>query len=251
MSDDALARRVEDAGLNASAPLQQRLLDGWLMRLSPGKAKRARCINALAPGHLPLTERLLLARQAFHDAGLPIIVRITPFTQPASLDSDLAREGWCRFDDTRVMLWPRFQVEEAPALRPEPVDSEAFAWAVGELRGSPPPHRQAHAERLRHSPVAYQGFVVRQDGRLAACGQFARESDLVGLYDVLTAPEMRRQGLATGLCRWLLRQAAQEGARHAYLQVEGDNAPARKLYQRLGFEDVYAYHYRTPDAGVV
>jgi hypothetical protein len=40
---------VEDAGLNASAPPQQLWLDGWLVRLCPGKAKRARCVNALAP----------------------------------------------------------------------------------------------------------------------------------------------------------------------------------------------------------
>ena len=49
-----LARRIEDAGLNASAPPQQAFVDGWLLRLSPGKAKRARCINALQRGRLPL-----------------------------------------------------------------------------------------------------------------------------------------------------------------------------------------------------
>ena len=39
---------VEDAGINASAPPQQRWEDGWLLRFSPGKAKRARCIQAVA-----------------------------------------------------------------------------------------------------------------------------------------------------------------------------------------------------------
>ena len=48
--DEALLRDVEDAGLNASAPPQQLWRDGWLIRRSPGKAKRARCVNALAPG---------------------------------------------------------------------------------------------------------------------------------------------------------------------------------------------------------
>ena len=40
----ALLSRIEDAGLNASAPPQQRWIDGWLVRYCPGKAKRARCI---------------------------------------------------------------------------------------------------------------------------------------------------------------------------------------------------------------
>ena len=37
------------------------------------------------------------------------------------------------------------------------------------------------------------------------------------------------------------------GARVGYLQVEGDNDPARSAYRRLGFADAYAYHYRTAD----
>ena len=60
--DAALLSRVEDAGLNASAPPQQRWLDGWLVRFSPGKAKRARCVNAVAAGRLPLDEKLARAR---------------------------------------------------------------------------------------------------------------------------------------------------------------------------------------------
>ena len=48
--------RIEDAGLNASAPPQQLWLDGWLVRFSPGKAKRARCINAVAVGRMPIAD---------------------------------------------------------------------------------------------------------------------------------------------------------------------------------------------------
>ncbi len=76
-------------------------------------------------------------------------------------------------------------------------------------------------------------------------------AELVGLYDVFVAPEARGRGLARRLCAWLLARAREEGARHAYLQVEGDNAPARAVYHRLGFADAYAYHYRTPEAGAV
>jgi hypothetical protein len=60
--------RLEDAGLNASAPSQQRLLDGWLLRFSPGKAKRARCVNAVCRGRLALESKLDLCEQAYRQA---------------------------------------------------------------------------------------------------------------------------------------------------------------------------------------
>lgn len=248
----ALVSRIEDAGLNASAPPQQRWLDGWLLRLSPGKAKRARCINAVAEGRLPLAERLDLAAAAYREAGLPMFVRITPFTRPADLDAVLALGGYHAVDDTRVMVAPDGAARPVPVpagLRLERLGAADFAEVVGLLRGSAPAQRLAHAERLALSPVPYEGWVLRRqaDGAVAACGQFAREADLVGLYDVFTAPAHRGHGLAHCLCSQLLARAYALGARVAYLQTEGDNVAARAVYRRLGFADAFAYHYRTPD----
>ena len=248
--DEALLSRVEDAGLNASAPPQQRWLDGWLVRYSPGKAKRARCINAVAAGRLPLEDRLRRAQAVYAEAGLPALVRITPFTQPAGLDAWLADRGWARLDDTRVMVCTGLPAGE-PAPLPdgtcwEPLEAPAFAETVGALRGSPLGQRRAHAERLAFSPVPYRGFAIRSvaDGSVLACGQFAREGDLVGIYDVFCHPQARGLGLATVLCEHLLTLARLEGAAASYLQVEADNHPARRIYQRLGFADAYSYHYR-------
>src|SRR6185436_9700071 len=101
---EALLARIEDAGINASAPREQRWIDGWLVRFSPGKAKRARCIQAVAAGRLPLDERLARCLAVYAAARLQPYVRITPFSQPAGLDEALAARGMERLDDTRVMV---------------------------------------------------------------------------------------------------------------------------------------------------
>lgn len=250
--DEDLLSRIEDAGINASAPPQQRWIDGWIVRTSPGKARRARCVNAVAAGRLPLARKLELADQAFREAGLPMVVRITRFTQPADLDEQLAERGWSKVDDTRVMVCPRLRTGE-PAVLPggtrwERLSPAMYAEAVGLLRGSPPEQRRAHAERLAASPVPYQGYAIRRssDGVVLACGQFAREAELVGLYDVYTRESERGKGLARLLCERLLSLAVSEGAAVAYLQTEADNHPARAIYRRLGFSDQYSYHYRQP-----
>lgn len=246
--DPQLLARIEDAGLNASAPPQQRILGGWVLRLSPGKAKRARCVNALAVGRLPLTDLLARAEAAFQQAGLPFIVRITPFTQPPTLDETLAARGLRRFDDSRVMVRASLDDLPPPVLPAgtvfEAPDHDAFAEAVGRLRGSPLAQRQAHAERLWASPVPYTGVLLQRGGELLACGQLAVEDELVGLYDVFTVPAQRGQGLGKALCVQLLRMAQGQGARCAYLQVDAGNEVARRLYERLGFVDAYGYHYR-------
>ena len=248
--DDTLLSRIEDAGLNASAPPQQRWLDGWLVRTLPGKARRARCINAVATGRLPLADKLTAAAQVYRDAGLPMIFRLSRYTQPAGLDDQLAALGYGLVDHTRVLICTRLPTRPSPALpagtRWTTLDGSAFAQAVGALRGSPPEDRASHALRLQHSPVPYQGYAIKReiDGTVLACGQFAREGDLVGLYDVYTHEALRLQGLASLLCERMLSISALQGATTAYLQVDAQNEPALKVYRRLGFSDAYRYHYR-------
>jgi GNAT superfamily N-acetyltransferase len=250
--DETLMSRVEDAGLNASAPPQQRWMDGWLVRTLPGKARRARCINALAAGRLPLPDKLAMVGPVYRDAGVPMIFRLTPFTQPAGLDDALAALGHRIVDSTRVMIRSGLPVQPPRELPAGShwvlLDGPAFAEAVGLLRGSPPEHRQSHALRLQHSPVPYQGYAIRRDadGTVLACGQFARDADLVGLYDVFTHPSARNQGLSSLLCERLLSISAAQGAKIAYLQVDSENAPALSVYRRLGFADAYRYHNREP-----
>jgi len=245
-----LISRIEDAGLNASAPPQQRWVDGWLVRFCPGKARRARCVNAVAQGRLSLREKLALCQQVFDEAQLPLIFRITPLSQPTNLDSWLANHGLHKSAEACVMV-----NHDLTTLTPEPlpaavtlqrVGHAAFAQVVGQLRGSPLAQQQAHAQRLELSPVPFEGWVLRRQGDSAvlACGQIATEADMVGLYDVFTAVEARNGGWARRLCGQLLDGARQRSARVGYLQVDADNLPARSVYRRLGFDDAYAYHYR-------
>ena len=250
--DPVLLSRIEDAGLNASAPPEQRWLDGWLVRYSAGKAKRARCINAVALGRTSVADKLALCGALYAQAKLPLVVRITPFSQPADLDAQLADLGMPKIDDTRVMVCTSLAALRAPAVpngvqiyRANPVE---FAQTVGEFRGSPSSQRIAQAKRSAESPVAFTAFVLKNDGGEAlACGQFAIESEFVGLYDVFTSTAHRSRRLCRILCEHMLTIAMNSkraGCRVAYLQVEGDNHAARRIYSRLGFSDAYGYHYR-------
>jgi len=144
----------------------------------------------VAAWRLPLPDKLELAKAVFEEAGLPLVFRITPFSMPEGLGGELAARGLTVLHDTCVMVRTQMPAATAPALparlRLVTLGGATIAQAVEALRDSPAGQRAAHAERLAHSPVRYQGCALQDepDGRLLACGQFAIEAELVGLYDV-------------------------------------------------------------------
>jgi ribosomal protein S18 acetylase RimI-like enzyme len=61
---------------------------------------------------------------------------------------------------------------------------------------------------------------------------------------MLTVPAARRMGAGSSLLRSLALTALEAQMEELYLLVDADNAPARALYARAGFRDLYRYHYR-------
>ena len=66
---------------------------------------------------------------------------------------------------------------------------------------------------------------------------------------MVTAAKRRGHGIASAIVAKLLDNARAAGAETAYLQVEADNASARRAYSKFGFKDCYAYWYRVPSGG--
>jgi ribosomal protein S18 acetylase RimI-like enzyme len=236
-------RRLEELSLNSSAPPGQLLYDGWLLRLLPGKAKRPRSVNAVYESTLPLGQKIAHCEQVYGAARLPTLFRITPVALPRDLDAQLERRGYGRFDTTAVQSTP-IPASAGMGDGASVMNLRVWVDAVGELRGSSPEHRAAHLARLEANPLAVRGVAVQRDGRVVATGLTIVEDEFAGLFDIATHGEARRQGHARTVVSALLATARELGARHAYLQVSADNAPAIALYRQFGFAERYVYWYR-------
>jgi RimJ/RimL family protein N-acetyltransferase len=242
------AQRIEEVGLNAMQTQRQYFYDGWLLRVAPGKAKRGRSVNAFFGSTLPLPAKIAYCAALYDRLGLPLLFRVTPFDHPPELDATLAAQGFARFDETLVQV---VALDRPPELPPAPEDVtvsapdiDHFVEAAGELRGSPALQRDAHRERLLNAPHPRRCVVVRAGERIVCTATVALEDGLAGVFDVVTAPHARGQGLATLACASLLNWAWGRGAHHAYLQVDAANASALAVYRKFGFATAYTYHYR-------
>lgn len=235
------ARRLEELSLNSSAPPGQLLYDGWLLRLAPGKAKRSRSVNAVYPSTRPLDEKIAHCEALYARAGIPALFRLTPFVSPPELDRELEGRGYGRFDETAVEF---AAITDRAAGGARSMDLATWVETVGDLRGSPAEHRATHHARLAGMPLQLCPMAIEEGENIAATGLAVVEGDCAGLFDIVTHPTARRRGYARKLVASLLAAAHDAGARHAYLQVQANNEPARRLYRDFGFEERYLYWYR-------
>ncbi len=236
------SRRLEELTLNSSAPPGQLLYDGWLLRFSPGKAKRARSVNAVYPSRLPFGDKLVHCEAVYAERGLPAIFRLSEHTEPG-LDAFLEARGYGVFDhtDVRVAAIDPARLDGPPVAVPR---LEEWFDMVGDLRGSPIAHRSSHLARLASLPLAMIGVAILEDGVPLATGLAILEDGHVGLFDVVTREGARRRGHGRAIVAALLRWGRDLGATRAYLQVDSANAPALAMYAAFGFARAYGYWYR-------
>jgi GNAT superfamily N-acetyltransferase len=87
-----------------------------------------------------------------------------------------------------------------------------------------------------------EGWGVFDNGRLIgklAIDALAYKSlnHVCWLHAVYLHPDARGQGAGVALMQAAMAGARAQGATRAALWVNGDNAPARRLYERLGFKE--------------
>lgn len=242
-SPTPLRRRIEEASLNAWPALQQVLLDGWVLRFSGGFTKRANSVVPLYPSLLGPLEKIRYCERLYEQQQLKTIFRLTTLGDYQDLDGQLAARGYSHIDPTRV-LTRRVGSGFAGQTGFARVGLRDWLNVYAELAEMPQPTQALHSALLKSIRSECIYGVQYADQAPVACGLGVVENELVGLFDVVTDPDRRREGHASALITSLLAAGAEVGASHAYLQVVENNAPARTLYAELGFDDLYQYWYR-------
>ncbi|MFF3766942.1 GNAT family N-acetyltransferase [Streptomyces sp. NPDC001922] len=161
--------------------------------------------------------------------------RVREFTGPRGTDRLVGRH----LAVTDVIEWIfRWTVEE-PAVHPaEHRVVELDESHHDELLAFLNEHSPAHSTGPGSSDVRLWAGIREADGRLVACGAMSslRDSGAPLMASVATDAGVRGQGLGAALTSWLTRCAVRRDGFCTLWQL-ADNAPADRLYNRLGYRN--------------
>jgi GNAT superfamily N-acetyltransferase len=241
-----MINQIEEIQFNAWPALNSQLYDGWVLRLSEGVTRRSNSISPIYASSLDIHKKIDHCEAVFHDAGFPVIFKLTEEVHPPDLDKILEKKGYAFDAETSVQLLDLKAVEPCVDDSVSVSDSLDQAWLERfiEYNGYSKDKMDAYGNIIRRiKPLT--GFAdLYVNGQHAGCGLGVVQDDLLGLFDIVVAPEFRRKGYGKKLVSAIMNWGKAHGAQTAYLQVMLDNPAGLALYRDLGFKEIYKYWYR-------
>jgi ribosomal protein S18 acetylase RimI-like enzyme len=244
-----LPRLIEELAANAWPAAVQQQLEGWRLRAHGGLTRRANSVWTAGP--VPTDPDWPKIVETFYRRHhLPPRYQVSA-ASPPDLDQRLAAWGYGAEAPTAVQVagmqdvlrscgpFEEYTVATYPTLRP------AWLDAYLALDGTPADKGPGYAAILGQLGPAACFLLVSHGQEAVGVGTAVAERGWVGLSNIVTAPAWRGRGIGAGIVRELVAWGQAQGATRAWLQVAEENAPALRVYRRLGFGTLYGYHYRT------
>jgi GNAT superfamily N-acetyltransferase len=181
---------------------------------------------------------------AAYEVGMQWI--IGPSTRPAHLGQRLEQHG-CTCQGSAPGMAVRLEqlpaeVAVPPQLEIVRVANEAHLeeWVAVAAQGFGEPAEVQQARLAVHrafgfaEDVPLQRYIARLDGQPVAMSELFLAAGVAGIYDVLTVPHARGQGIGAAITHAPLLEARAHGYRMGVLEASPMGLP---VYRRLGFEE--------------
>ncbi|WP_326672243.1 GNAT family N-acetyltransferase [Streptomyces sp. NBC_01257] len=228
-------------------PVESEPLGDWQLRAAGGFTRRANSVLPLGDPGVPLGAALGRITRWYADRGLPAYIQAVTGggdTQE-ELCAALEDHGWRREVTAEVRIAALAPIGDlaAEVSRVRLSRTVDDSWLARYQRFQRPGPEVAAV--LGSGPSVWFATVPGDAGdeAPAAIGRCVVDGRWAGFMAVEVAPGHRRKGLATTVMTALARQAMDEGASAAWLQVETDNDAARALYDGMGFSTHHLYHH--------
>lgn len=254
LQDRSMFRLLERLALRTWPAQLEQPYEGWILRASDGVTKRANSVWTIdGSEHWAGDEKAIADAEAFY-----LNHRLTPRfhisdASPSGLDECLERRGYVKEVPCLMMTTDAVRAIQ----RTEPVDGNSLhaviqsshdtAW-LGHFLAMEgfTPELGAFYDKLFsriEAPTAYVSLRMRD--QCVGVGTAVAEDGWSGFINIVVHPHYRGHGIGKRIVHELARWSRDQGADRLYLQVIADNVPAIRLYSGAGYEQLFAYHYRT------
>jgi GNAT superfamily N-acetyltransferase len=268
MTSANMIRTLEELSMNAWPALQTMLSGGWVLRFANGYTRRANSINPIYPSTRGVEEKITACEELYRAKNLRVVFKMTRAVFPENLDEILDQRGYAAEAYTSVQVCDLRSIAPPPtrdallsesltqvALRRETelatppaafnlYDDARWVDDYCRLNAIAAQHKATMTQMLNNIAPARCFIALKEQEQVIAVGLGVAENGFVGFFDLVTDEKFRGRGFGTQLILSLLDWGKQRGARRAYLQVMLGNAPALRLYEKLGFRELYQYWYR-------
>ncbi|MGH3389161.1 MAG: GNAT family N-acetyltransferase [Actinomadura sp.] len=247
MSGPEVVRGLQERTARALPAEHVAHVDGWWLRHAPSSAW---WVGTVLPhgdtGQGALGHRVGLAEEFYAGHGAAARFQISPGACPEGLDPVLAERGYRRHGLMSLQVASTAHVlDQAPPCSPRvrlagrPAPAWFDIWRA--VHGGDSRSESDMLDRVER-PGGYACATIGDD--VAAVGRAVADTGWAGVFGMATLPEARGKGAARHVLAALAGWAGAHGADRMYLQVELDNVPALRLYDRMGFREICRYHYR-------
>lgn len=236
-----LVLACEERIVNAWPSVETLIAEGCVLRFAHGYSGRANSLSALRPETRLTPDFMDWCEAQYRQVGLPPRVRVTPLLP--EMKAMLEARGYQHESGAIGMIVPvsmRGQPDPDLVIAPAATTQWVRGISVRQTGSKKDADVGLHAivSRIR-LPAAFATLML--EGREIGFGLCVVERGMAEIGAIIIDENVRGRGMAKRLVSGLMGWAALAGATQAYLQVEPGNAHAVRLYQGLGFTEVYRY----------
>ncbi|WP_152657893.1 GNAT family N-acetyltransferase [Oceanobacillus sp. CFH 90083] len=247
-NDTDLIYQIEKLAVNAWPSLIQMDLENWRLRAAFGVTKRANSVHTIGP--MPEKEGWLASVEQFYQEKSISPCFYISDVSPPELDSLLETKGYQKLDPSFIMgascmkvLQNTFPNEAFTIQSSSEIDADWIHHFI-RLSESSPDNYEAYSQILSAIKPVKNFISIYTEGKVVGVGSNVVENGWGCISNIVVDKNYRRRGIAVQLIKQLTEWAVMHDASHVYLQVIGENNPARKLYDKLGLHMISGYHYR-------
>lgn len=241
-----MIQRIEEISMNAWPTLQTIHYDGWIIRLAEGVTKRSNSVNLLYESKIDIHTKLDFCEKLYKSRNIPVCFKLTEIAQPKDIEKILYSRGYKRELDLSVQIMNintlinNFDKE----VRISEITDDSWLDSYLKMNQMDLSCQSEYKSILGQIIFPKCLLTYELNGLIIGCGLGVVEDKYLGLFDIVIDKKYRNQGYGKIIIQNLIKWGTIKGAEIAYLQVLTDNVPAIRMYEKIGFKEIYKYWYR-------